>query len=54
MVINELLFRQNILTSIFWIINIDLTMFVMFQAVFIWAQPFIAFIEDSITWLGGA
>ena len=38
----------------FGLVILTLTMFVMFQAVFIWAQPFIAFIEDSIAWLGGA
>lgn len=30
---------------------LTLTMFVMFQAVFIWATPFIEFIESSISWL---
>jgi ferrous iron transport protein B len=42
------------LHPVFGLLILTLTMFVMFQAVFIWAQPFIAFIEDSITWLSGA
>lgn len=42
------------LHPIFGLLILTLTMFVMFQAVFIWAQPFIALIEDSIAWLSGA
>ncbi|ENW82981.1 MULTISPECIES: ferrous iron transporter B [unclassified Acinetobacter] len=38
----------------FGLLILTFTMFVMFQAVFIWAQPFIAFIENSITWFSGA
>ncbi len=40
------------LHPVFGLLILAFTMFVMFQAVFIWAQPFISFVEDSITWLG--
>lgn len=33
------------------LVILTLTMFVMFQAVFIWATPFIEFIENFIAWL---
>ena len=33
------------------LVILTLTMFVMFQAVFIWATPFIEFIENFIVWL---
>lgn len=33
------------------LVILTLTMFIMFQAVFIWARPFIEIIENSITWL---
>jgi ferrous iron transport protein B len=42
------------LHPVFGLLILTFTMFVMFQAVFIWAQPFIAFIENSITWFSGA
>lgn len=38
----------------FGLLILTFTMFVMFQAVFIWAQPLISFVEDSISWFGGA
>jgi len=41
------------LHPIFGLLILTFTMFVMFQAVFIWAQPLISFVEDSITWFGG-
>ena len=37
----------------FGLLILTFTMFVMFQAVFIWAQPLISFVEDSITWFSG-
>ncbi|HEC0215049.1 TPA: ferrous iron transporter B, partial [Acinetobacter baumannii] len=41
------------LHPIFGLLILTFTIFVMFQAVFIWAQPLISFVEDSITWFGG-
>ncbi|WHR57215.1 ferrous iron transporter B [Acinetobacter haemolyticus] len=42
------------LHPVFGLLILTFTMFVMFQAVFIWAQPLISFVEDSISWFGGA
>ncbi|EPH32596.1 Ferrous iron transport protein B [Acinetobacter gyllenbergii CIP 110306 = MTCC 11365] len=42
------------LHPVFGLLILTFTMFVMFQAVFIWAQPLISFVEDSIAWFGGA
>lgn len=41
------------LHPVFGLLILTFTMFVMFQAVFIWAQPLISFVEDSITWFSG-
>lgn len=39
------------LHPVFGLVILTLTMFVMFQAVFIWATPFIEFIENFVAWL---
>ncbi|WP_151725385.1 ferrous iron transporter B [Acinetobacter ursingii] len=39
------------LNPVFGLVILTLTMFVMFQAVFIWATPFIEFIENFVAWL---
>ena len=41
------------LHPVFGLLILTFTMFVMFQAVFIWAQSLISFVEDSITWFSG-
>ena len=39
------------LLPVLGLVILTLTMFVMFQAVFIWATPFIEFIENFVAWL---